>query len=35
MQLLFDAFILIILVSIYHTSEWYFSRSLIGQLGGD
>ena len=23
------------LVSICHTSEWYFSRALIGQFGGD
>ena len=22
-------------ISIYHTSEQYFSRALIGQLGGD
>ena len=25
----------IIIISIYHTSEQYFSRTLIGQLGGD
>ena len=22
-------------ISLYHTNEWYFSRALIGQLGGD
>ena len=28
-------FLSLVVLSIYHTSEQYFSRALIGQLGGD